>query len=84
MYIKILNLFLPVLDDVLSREVRTDQFSYSVGGRIHRLCLLPSIDELNVSPKELALSNFLHSNPDPDILVSGGENATENNKTTQM
>ena len=44
---------------------------YFVGGRMHRLCLLPAIDELKVSEKELALSKHFHVHSDVDISALG-------------
>nr|XP_009860033.2 uncharacterized protein LOC100175887 [Ciona intestinalis] len=34
---------------------------FPTGGRIHRLCLLPAIDEISITPREYALSKVTHA-----------------------
>ena len=72
------------LDDILARELKDEQYAFSIGGRMHRLCLLPSIDELNVSPKEMALTSYTHSKPPPEkCLIEGGGKEDKKDKANQ-
>ena len=58
-------------DDVKAQAPEEQPFSYYDGGRIHRLCLLPSIDELNVTSDELALTKHSHANPGAKVASHG-------------